>query len=390
MLSELGPSEVNFHFNHDIYLYAHYNSADLTMLTDWSKLSKRNIDILKKSYSSLITPIKYLNSVVYIRDTLLLSSAAAGTLAKVGLMHKLPKLTLDKFYIENMDVLFDKKPELFMKYAMQDSLITLIHALFMNDFSFRIGNIKNPVTLGAIANKYLKNNWDKENYSGYQAHSEYPLGNVQISSTPRGITSLGVVGESLNGFIGSFRGGRNECFTYGVDTTRRWYDYDLTSCYATIMSMCKNPNYLVSIGPSSYINDVLEANKRIFVPEGGLTLEEVFEADILEKQDISKVVDSNMIPASLVHNPDYSSIIKLNQGYNKDKVNFKEGYSALNVKFKLPKTIKYPPIPINLDENITIYPLEGIGLITGLEFLSACNILKSELTKLCGGYNPDK
>ena len=140
-----------------INLYSHYNAADLSMLEDWAEISKRNIDILKKSYTSLRVPMKVSGENVYIKDTLLLSSAAASSLSAVGAAHKLYKKALSKKEQENMNVLFKENPEKFKDYAMTDSLITLIHALFMNDFVFNLGYISFPSTLGSIATKYLQN-----------------------------------------------------------------------------------------------------------------------------------------------------------------------------------------------------------------------------------------
>jgi hypothetical protein len=188
------------------------------MLDDWSEISKRNVDIIKKSYCSIKTPLKCLNTKVYIRDTILLSSAAASTLKAIGFSHGLNKVEIPETYKSKMDVLLRKDYNLFKEYAMQDSLITLIHALFMNDFAFRLGLSKLPSTLGNLATAYLRNKWKADNYKGYQIHNEYPLGNVEKTLTPKGINSVGKIAENLSMFIGTFRGGRNECFSYGVDS----------------------------------------------------------------------------------------------------------------------------------------------------------------------------
>jgi len=39
----------------------------------------------------------------------------------------------------------------------------------------------------------------------------------------------------------------------------------------------------------------------------------------------------------------------------------------------------YPPLPVSLDKDITVYPLSGNTLITGLEYLSAKNIMELAL-----------
>jgi hypothetical protein len=56
-----------------------------------------------------------------------------------------------------MKKLLQENLQLFRKYAMNDSLITLIHGLFMNDFHFRLGSLKLPCTLGSISSTYVKN-----------------------------------------------------------------------------------------------------------------------------------------------------------------------------------------------------------------------------------------
>ncbi|RPA88547.1 hypothetical protein L873DRAFT_1915253 [Choiromyces venosus 120613-1] len=120
-----------------------------------------------------------------------------------------------------MDKLLIENPDLFKNYAMQDSLITLIHGLFMNDFNFRLGSPTLPNTLGSISSLYINKKWANDGYKGYQVHPNYPLGDAQKSCTPRGITSLGFTGEVLNFFVGAFRGGRNESFAYGIDNHTR-------------------------------------------------------------------------------------------------------------------------------------------------------------------------
>jgi hypothetical protein len=67
------------------------------------------------------------------------------------------KVDLSTFYKENMDLLLKDNPILFKEYAMNDSLITLIHMLFINDFSFKLGSTNIPNTLGTLSSKYIKN-----------------------------------------------------------------------------------------------------------------------------------------------------------------------------------------------------------------------------------------
>ncbi|KAG0632657.1 hypothetical protein HOY80DRAFT_1116421, partial [Tuber brumale] len=303
-------------------------------------ISERNIDILKKSFVSIVSPLLTFNYInVYIRDTLLLASAAAASLEKVGEGHKIYKTPLDNKYKVNMKLLLKENFDLFKKYAMNDSLITLIHSLFMSDFVINFGDIRMPLTLGTICSKYLKNKWVKDGYKGHQPNSEFLLGNTHASHTPKGINSIGFAAENENLYLSSFRGGRNECFSYGIDRDTKWYDYDLASCYATIMSNNGEPFY------------------------------QEFNEDL--------VVDPSIV--SLLGDPDYYKASIIYPHSNLSKFNWKNSYSAIKVKFNFPETIKYPPLPVFMDKNITIYPLSGITIVTGHEFLSALNILNKEL-----------
>jgi len=332
-----------FTFSRRIYLTAHFNAADLTLLKDWNSISERNIDLLKKSYVSITSPLMTFADIpVYIRDSLLLSSAAASSLEKVGLGHKMQKIPLDKSYLSNMKLLLNENPEKFKEYGMYDSLITLIHMLFMSDFMFRLGDVRVPLTLGAISAKYLKNKWKQDGYKGHQPNSEYLLGNAQVSHTPKGINSIGFSAENENLHIASFRGGRNECFKYGIDTDTIWCDYDLTSCYATVMSQNGDPVY--------------------------------------QEYEESEIIDDSV--TSLLGDPDYSKATIIYPNSNLTRFDFKRSYTAIKIRFNLPETIKYPPLPVFMDKTITIYPLNGESIVTGTEFLSAQRILHKALLRI--------
>lgn len=55
-----------------------------------------------------------------------------------------------------MKVLLEKDRELFNKYALQDSLITLKHVNMMEDFYFTLGMTGVPLTLSLIGKTYVK------------------------------------------------------------------------------------------------------------------------------------------------------------------------------------------------------------------------------------------
>ena len=51
-----------------------------------------------------------------------------------------------------------------------------------------------------------------------------------------------------------------------------------------------------------------------------------------------------------------------------------KSYTALKIKFKFPITVKYPNLPVRLDLNSVIFPLEGETFCTGIEFVLAMNL----------------
>ncbi|KAG0632645.1 hypothetical protein HOY80DRAFT_1141956 [Tuber brumale] len=314
------------------------------VLCSLDQISHRSIDILKKSFSTITSPILSMHEIpVYIRDTLCLSSAAAASLEAVAKGHSMQKISIPERYKSDMKQLFADNYQLFRDYAMSDSLITLVHALFMSDFNFSLGAMKVPLTLGALCSKYLKNKWAIDGYKGHQPNSEFQLGSVQATHTSKGINSVGFAAENENLYLASFRGGRNECFSYGVDRDRIWYDYDLASCYATIMSQNGDPVYYGEQEPEEFLDPSI---------------------------------------MSLMGDPNYSGARLIYPTSSLGNIDFKNSYSAIKVKFRFPDTIKYPPLPVFMDKTITIYPRSGETIVTGPELLSAKNILEKALSKM--------
>jgi hypothetical protein len=130
--------------------------------------------------------------------------------------------------------------------------------------------------------------------------------------TPKGLQALGEIGFVLPYYIANYKGGRNECFMYGVDNSAEmWCDYDLTSAYTTVMSMAGHPDY------------------------GSCKLLSVDELLKMSREDVL-----------------YS-------------------YLIIRAEFEFPECVKYPSIPCYVDETCTVYPLKGSCVITGAEYLLA-------------------
>jgi hypothetical protein len=87
----------------------------------------------------------------------------------------------------------------------------------MEDFSFKIGGVGVPISLSSIGRSYVKSVWRETKYDGYQLSEKYLLGDVSSSITPKGLNELKVVGFVLPLYTANYKGGRNECFMYGID-----------------------------------------------------------------------------------------------------------------------------------------------------------------------------
>lgn len=129
--------------------------------------------------------------------------------------------------------------------------------------------------------------------------------------TPKGLHALQEIGFVLPYYIANYKGGRNECFMYGIDKETNWQDYDLTSAYTSVLSMAGHP--------------------------------------------------------------DYSSLRRLDRkelhALTRDEILY--SYLIIHAQFEFPPETKYPSIPCYVDENCTIYPLRGVCVITGAEYILA-------------------
>jgi hypothetical protein len=149
-------------FTKDNYIISHYTPADLCMLDDFFKgftgdgegFSKE-LKIVNKSFVSGGNSIKINGCNVKIRDSILLT-AAKTSLAKVGDIYGVPKVEINEDKYEKMDVFLAENREEFIKYAMTDAFISLIHGLHMEEFNHSLGNVGIPLTMSVLSESYVK------------------------------------------------------------------------------------------------------------------------------------------------------------------------------------------------------------------------------------------
>lgn len=297
-----------------IVLIGHLNAADLSMMSDFNEINKE-LDIVNKSFVTLKGPIEYHNSSVVIRDTLLLAPGGAKSLSKIGEIYKLNKLELTEMEKTNMSDLFERDERRFKEYAIRDSLITLTHAVWMETFNFSIGGLGIPLTLSSIGTRYVEMKWKEAGYGGYQLNPEIMIGDAPKIQTPLGLNAdnIKTIGEYLPLYIKNYKGGRNESLMYGFEKERIYYDWDLTSAYTTVLSNIGSPDY---------------KNAKEIKPE-----------------ELTKLSDDILL----------------------------NSFTIIKCTFRFPDDVKYPSIPVYVDETTTIYPKNGTGVLTGAEYILARN-----------------
>jgi len=97
-----------------------------------------------------------------------------------------------------------------------------------------------------LASSFLKKRLIEEEEKNYTYHPITKNGLISVKNlaklnTPLGIELSGDLHEYIDYFLGSYHGGRNESFIYGV-INGEFYDYDLPGAYPTAMAMLDYPD----------------------------------------------------------------------------------------------------------------------------------------------------
>ena len=311
-------SRLSITINRLLYLCMHESGADLSILSNFDEL-KNYLDIINRSFVTRSKPLifDFAKSKVHFRDTVLIAPSGVNSLASIGDIYgdEYKKIDLGKHRKDSMKKLIMEDKELFELYAIRDSIITLKHANSMEEFNFSLDKLGVPLTASGIGKAYVLKEWRKEGYEGYQIRDDINIGSITAKLTPKDARSTVLINHLIP-FIAGYRGGRNESMMYGLDriennNKRSWIDYDLTSCYPTVMSILGDPQYYKAV--------------------------RIYEKTVLKMSNEQLLLN----------------------------------YIMLDVKFDFPEDIKYPCIPTRVDDDIDIYPLKGRSVITGSEYLVA-------------------
>ena len=100
--------------------------------------------------------------------------------------------------------------------------------------------------MSSLASSFLKRRLIEEENVNYSYHPTTKNGLISVKNlaklnTPLGIELSGDLHEYIDYFLGSYHGGRNESFIYGI-INGEFYDYDLPGAYPTAMAMIDYPD----------------------------------------------------------------------------------------------------------------------------------------------------
>ena len=318
----------------ELYLIAHFTTADVCSWSDFNDY-KTKFAILRKSFVSLEV-ITVEGWKILLRDTSLLTPTAQnlGAIGDLYSEYGLSKIDLPKEMKNDMEDMMYKDFELFKEYAIRDSVITLFHAMKVQESYHSFCKIYSiPITLSSLANVYLSKMLratEKNSiYHNPVINGKYSMKSLKSILTPVGIELSGSLHEYIDYFLGAYHGGRNESIIFGK-IQGKFFDYDLPGAYPTGMSLLSYPDW-------------------------------------------SKI---EMI--SVMEDIDFMDAYK-------DKL--LKSYTALKVEFEFPDNVMYPNLPVRLDQGAIFYPLKGTCFCTGLELLLAYR-LGCRFTILGGAFIP--
>lgn len=320
---------IDFSRSSELTLIAHFSSADISTWSDYP-LYKDKLKILGKTYITLGRSLKVpgLAPKIELRDTMLLTPIGTKSLSAIGALYSDPllqKIELPKEGYLDMKSFMNAKPKLFREYAIRDAVITLYHGLKTEESCFStLKTLSIPISLSSTAGNIIADNLDMSRFSPDVINPLYSLKDIARIMTPIGVELAKEVALYIPYFLGSYHGGRNESFAYGI-FKGEWYDLDVPGAYPTAMSLLNYPSYkdLVSIP--------------------GMSGEELIS-----------------------------------------QYNLLTSYSSFHIEFSFPKHIIYPNLPVRLDGGSIIFPSTGKGFCTGLEILLAVNL--GATVEILSGY----
>jgi hypothetical protein len=129
----------------------------------------------------------------------------------------LRKIDLSQSDYRDMEQLMIRDPVLFKRYAILDSIISLYHGLKVEESSYELNDkLAIPGTLSSLAGSIIESKINFSKFSPEVVNPLYGITNISKLMTPKGVELTGNVAQYLPYFLGSYHGGRNESYGYGI------------------------------------------------------------------------------------------------------------------------------------------------------------------------------
>lgn len=268
-----------------IELISHFSRADMPMLENLDQMQPfldavRGVFVtmkpLKLRYALETGP---LDLKVSIRDTYLLTAEGAKRLEDLGEVVGVPKVKIadtpgeEQAIKSQMDLLLERDPDLFERYALADAVICVRYHEQIRDLCRKtIGSRRVPLTLSGIGVKRLQKRWaenpaiDPLQVLGLETYDDLKF----ERDTGRAYRMKKVVDRELVHLrrtlaIEAYHGGRGEQYWFGPGPVESkpapwikrfgeaspttppaplvWNDFDLSSAYPTAMSLIGYPDW---------------------------------------------------------------------------------------------------------------------------------------------------
>ncbi len=270
-----------------------------------------------------------------IRDSMSFAPEGAKSLAHLGEVVGVPKISIEQTDYDAMEYLFIRNPLLYLNYSSIDTVVTLLYFSSINGYNFKS---KPTITaLSATVCKALQTEYLTKKVSSFSNYdndcrglktmdkglkqSDDGLGYLAVST----LEPLSLAVDTIQRFCGhAFGGGYNICSEVGYYSNKT-FDHDMKNCYPTAMCLIPDIDWHEPI-QSEITNKKLELTDFVIPVVGGV----------------------NPIPLFV-------------------------GY----ITFTFPNTVRYPNIGINVD-GIPVYPLSSQGVpgvyVSGVEIVLALQL----------------
>ena len=249
-----------------IYLVGHFTRADIPAFSDFQDMSQLMSSVRNTFLSvdsSIPVSVQFADGTktdvdVILRDTMLLTPATSKSLATLGELVDIPKLSLspdpkeDLYYKRNMDLYLAKDPKGFEDYALNDALICVRYIEEILEQVHQLSGIRKvPATITSIGIDLLWKNWDEDRFIsspydvlGKEAVKEKVFDRKKgYYVSRRKIVPYEEVAWHEELAKEAFHGGRNEQFWFGPSFEDDWTDYDLSGAYPTAMALIGRPDW---------------------------------------------------------------------------------------------------------------------------------------------------